>query len=98
MGSDDLFARTERAIIDNRLLRDERRILEREIAKARCALRTAVREMADLRAVIEAGRRRGAASGDEPELPVETERLQCMKTYVQSQQDVLRTLRNRTAN
>ena len=98
MSTDDLFARTERAIIDNRLLRDERRILEQETAKARCALRTAVREMASLRAVIEAGRRRGPASGGEPEVSAETERLECMKTYIQSQQDVLRTLRNRIAN
>ena len=98
MGSDDLFARTERAIIDNRLLRDERRILEQETANARRALRTAVREMADLRAVIEASRRRGAATGDEPNVPVEAERLQCMQTYIQSQQDVLGTLRNRMAN
>ena len=95
MGSDDLFARVERAIIDSRLLRDERRILQQQGAKARDALRSAVLEMANLRAVIEADRIRRARRQAEPESPIESDRVECVKTYMQSQEDVLRAFRRR---
>jgi hypothetical protein len=98
MGGDDLFARVERGIIDNRLLRDQRRFLEQEIAKVRHALRSAVLEMANLRAAIEADRRRNATRGEEPELPVESDRLECMKTYIESQQDALLAFQKRMLN
>ena len=98
MDADDFFARVERAIIDSRLLRDERRVLEQEAAKARRALRWAVTEMANLRAAMAADRSRRATRGDEPALPVEPERLECVKTYIESQEDILQAFRKRMLN
>jgi hypothetical protein len=95
MTMDDLFARVERAIIDSQLLRDKRRILQQETATARRALRLAVLEMAELRAAINADRRRRAALGDGPESPAEIERLDCVKAYIRSQREVLQTLRKK---
>ena len=93
MDADDLFARVERAIIDSRLLRDERRVLEQETAKARRALGSAVLEMANARAAMEANRSRHATRRDEPALPIEPERLECVTAYIQSQRDLLQALR-----
>lgn len=98
MDGDDLFARVERAIIVSRLLRDERRILEQEMAKSRHALRSAVLEMAKVRAGSEADRSRRATHGDEPELPAESDRLDCMKTYIEAQQDALLAFHKRILN
>jgi len=98
MDADDFFARVERAIIDSRLLRDERRVLEQETAKVRGTLRSAVAEMASLRVAMAADRSRGATRGDEPALPVEPERLECVTSYIQSQQDALQALRLRMLN
>jgi len=95
MGSDDLFSRVERAIIDSRLLRDERRILQQQVAKARAALRSAVLDMANVRAVIAADRIRNARREAQPESPIESDRLECVKTYMQSQEDVLRAFGRR---
>ncbi len=95
MDRDDLFTRVERAIIVSRLLRDERRILEQEMARARHALRSAVLEMANLQARIKADRSRCAAQRQEPELPVERDRLECVNVYIESQQDILQTFRKK---
>jgi len=95
MDRDDLFARVERAIIVSRLLRDERRILEQEMARARHALRSAVLEMANMRARIDADRSRCATRRQEPELPVERDRLECVNVYIESQQDILQTFRKK---
>ena len=95
MTSDELFARVERAIIDSRLLRDERRILEQACASARQHLRSAVIEMAELRTASCEDRRRRAARADEPELPTDSERLECINDYIRSQQELLRALREK---
>jgi hypothetical protein len=94
MTMDDLFARVERAIIDSQLLRDKRRILQQETATVRRALRLAVLEMAELRAAINADRRRRAALEDGPE----PKPLDCVKPCTASQREVLQTLRKKMVN
>jgi hypothetical protein len=98
MTSDDLFARVEHAIIDSRLLRDERPILEQACANARQALRSAILEMAELRAAICEDRRRREARGYEPGLPTHSERLEWIKDYIRSRQELLGALRDKTLN
>jgi hypothetical protein len=99
MVSDDLFARAERAITESRLLRDERRLLEKRLSTIRRALRAAVIEMVNLRAAIEADRRLSALRGSGPNSPdwadaecLDIERLECLKDYARSQQETLRAL------
>jgi hypothetical protein len=65
MTLDALIVRAERAIGENRLLRDERRFLEQQCSHARNALRSAVVEMSYLRAAIQANRKRRGVGGGE---------------------------------
>jgi hypothetical protein len=61
MTLDDLFAR---AIMDSQLIRNGTAlVLERQLANTREALRSALLEMADVRAVISEDRRRRAERG-----------------------------------
>jgi len=68
-------------------------MLEQACANARQALRSAVLEMAELRAVIREDRRRREARGDEPELPADSERLEWINDYIRSRQELLGALR-----
>jgi hypothetical protein len=105
MASDDLFTRADRAIRQNRTLRSERLLLEQRFSDMRSALRSAVIEMATLRADIRADRGRSSLRRSEPNSTdcadiedLDIQRLECMRDYVRSQQEALRMLRQKMLN
>ncbi len=96
--TDDLFARAQRSIMENRSLRNERRLLEQECARARGMLRSAVVKTANLLASIHADRRLREVGGDSESAWADVERIECVKGCIESQREVLEALRKKMLN